>query len=345
VTILAGGVGSRFWPMSTPARPKQLLALASDRPLIVDTVERALRLTDVGEVRILTGADLVPPFRSVLPDLDEGAYLVEPRARGTAPVLAWAAWDAARTDPSTVLVSLHADHRVEPEASFTHLLSDAVGIAARGGDLLTVGARPDRPEVGYGYIQPGEPVGHHGKTTALRVAAFHEKPDVDTAARYVGDGYLWNTGLFVWRADRFLEEVREHAPEIASAFPHLEADDVEAYFDAVPSISVDRAVLERSRRVAVVPATFAWDDVGSWAALARTLPRDEMGNVHLGDAHLRDASGCIVATDGDPLVLWGVEDLTVVRASGVTVVMPKANAPHLKDLLARLPDDLRDPDA
>jgi len=340
VTILAGGIGSRFWPMSTPARPKQLLPLASSQSLIRDTVDRALRLTSAEGIRILTGEALVGPFRTALPELPDSTYMVEPRARGTAPVLAWAAWTAAQHDPGTVLVSLHADHRVEPEQAFSSLLADAVAIAGDTGDLLTVGVRPDRPEVGYGYIQPGEDSGRAGGTTARRVSAFHEKPDEDTAARYVEGGFLWNTGLFVWRADAFLDEVRRSTPEIAACFEMLEAGDVEGYFDSVPSISVDHAVLERSDRVSVVDATFDWDDVGSWAALERTLPHDASDNVHMGPVHLVDSSDSIGASDGDPIVLWGVENLVVVRASGVTLVMPRDRAPHLKQLLAQLPDDL-----
>lgn len=343
VTILAGGVGARFWPMSTPARPKQLLPLASDRPLIVDTVDRARRLAGPERIRILTGEHLVEPFRSALPDLPDDVYLIEPRARGTAPVLAWAAWEIAKRDPHAVLISLHADHRVEPEAAFEALLLDAVALASATGDLLTVGVVPDRPETGYGYIESAATVGRRGSTEAARVATFHEKPDAETAAEYVDRGFLWNSGLFVWRADRFLEEVRTHAPEIAGAFPHLEAGNVAAYFDACPSVAVDTAVLEKSDRVAVVRATFEWDDVGSWAALARTRPHDDAGNVTVGDVVVAESSDTIIATDGDPIAVFGVEGLVVVRASGVTLVTTRERAPDLKRLLETLPPEIRTP--
>jgi len=331
--------------MSTPTRPKQLLALASDQPLILDTVERADRLTDRDRIRILAGQHLVAPFRRVLPDLPDSAYLIEPRARGTAPVLAWAAWIALADDPDAVMVSLHADHRVQPESAFADLIRDTVALATTTGELLTVGVPPTRPETGYGYIQPGEVVGTVGETRARSVVEFHEKPDADRAGGYVAAGHLWNTGLFVWRADRFLEEVHEHAPAIGEAMALLERGDVSAYFDAVPSISVDHAVLERSKRVAVVDATFEWDDVGSWTALRRTRPPDDRGNVSVGPVEVVDASRNIGASDGDPVVLWGVEDLVVVRASGITFVTTRERAPHLKDLLEDLPDALRSPDA
>lgn len=342
MTILAGGVGSRFWPVSTPDRPKQLLPLASDAPLVEDTVGRARRLAPDARIRILAGEHLVGPFRRALPDLPGSSYLVEPRARGTAPVLAWAAWTIAREDPDAVLVSLHADHLVEPEEAFTRLLSEAADLARRQGVLVTVGAVPDRPETGYGYIQPGEPLPGPPEGAA-RVAAFHEKPDGETATRYVDRGFLWNTGIFVWTARALLDEVRAHAPEVADALPHLEAGDDEAFFRACTPVSVDVAVLERSARVAVVPCTFRWDDVGSWASLPRTRAADGAGNVILGRASAVDARDNVVFAEDGPVVLWGVDDLIVVRTRGVTFVMPRDRAADLKTLVSGLPDDLKNP--
>lgn len=343
VTILAGGVGSRFWPVSTPDRPKQLLPLGSDRPLIVDTVDRA-RALDVDErIRILTGEHLVDPIGQVLPDLGEASFLVEPRARGTGPVLAWAAWTVQREDPDAVLVSLHSDHVIEPEEDFVREIEQAERVARDHDSLVTLAVRPDRPEIGYGYIQPGRQLTGDGPSRASRVAAFHEKPDQDTARRYVEEGYLWNSGIFVWRADRFLREVREHAPEIGDHLVRLERGDVAGFFDAVPPISVDEAVLERSERVAAVEATFRWDDVGNWEALARTRPADDDGNVAVGETHVVDGSGNILYTDDRPLVLFGVEDLVVVRTPEATLVTTRSLAPRLKELLERLPDHLRNP--
>lgn len=343
VTILAGGVGSRFWPVSTPARPKQLLPLASESPLVVDTVRRAERLAPPERIRILAGQHLVDPFRRVLTGLPEEAYLVEPRARGTAPVLAWAAWTLAREDPDAVLISLHADHLVEPEDAFAELLARGAELARRESVLVTVGAVPDRPETGYGYIQPGEALAPP-PDGAARVAAFHEKPDAATASRYVDAGYLWNTGIFIWSARTLLEEVERHAPEVADALPRLEAGDVPGFFDACTPISVDVAVLERSERVAVVPCTFRWDDVGSWASLPRTRPADPAGNVILGEAHAVDARNNVVFAEDGPVVLFDVEDLIVVRTRGVTFVTRREKAPDLKTLVAALPDDMKNPE-
>jgi len=334
-TILAGGVGSRFWPVSTQERPKQLLPLASERPLIVDTVDRARALVPDERLRILAGAHLAAPFQSVLPDLPHSAYWMEPRARGTGPVLAWAAWRIAREDPEAVMVSLHADHRIEPVEAFVDTVASAAEVARRDDLLVCIGARPDRVATGYGHIEPGDPLSPAGRAAAHRVRAFHEKPDAATARRYVDAGHLWNTGIFVWKAATLVEEVRRHAPEIADHLPLLE-ESPEAFFDAVPVSVIDRAVMERSDRVGVVAATFAWDDVGSWEALARTRAADAAGNVFVGPGSAVDAERNLVFSEGGEVVLFGASDLVVVRTATKTLVMPRTRAADLKDLLARL---------
>jgi mannose-1-phosphate guanylyltransferase len=342
VTILAGGIGSRFWPASTPTHPKQLLALTSPRPLIVETVERARGLVPDARIRILAGEHLVAPFREVLPGLDADAFFVEPEARGTAPVLAWAAHELHRLDPEAVLISLHADHLIRPEAAFLELMRRACLLAARKSCLVTVGAVPDRPETGYGYIQPG-PALDEDFPDAHRVEAFHEKPDARTAKAYLRRGYLWNTGIFVWSAATFLDEIREHAPAIAEPLARLDDGDVAGFFRACPRVSVDVAVLERSHRVATLPCTFSWDDVGSWEALGRTHDTDGRGNVTVGEATLVDASDNVIYAEGAPVVLFGVEGLVVVRTPDVTLVTRRDRSHDLKALLAELPAALLNP--
>lgn len=345
--ILAGGIGSRFWPASTPQRPKQLLALASDSPLIEDTVRRALLVVGPERIRILTGADMVGPFRDGLPSLPADAYLVEPRARGTGPVLAWAAHRIAREDPDGVMISLHADHLIEPAERLAELLGRAAALAAEEDLLLTVAVPPDRPETGYGWIRPGAVLRDSSGPNdpglrAWRVGAFVEKPDLPTAERYLAEGLLWNSGIFVWRAATFLEEVHAHAPEIGPHLALLDRDDVAGFFDAVTPVSVDEAVLERSPRVGAVEATFRWDDVGSWDALARALPPDADGNVRRGAVHAVEAHRNVVWSEEGDVVLFGVEDHIVIRAGGVTVVAPRSFSPRWKDLLDHLPTAVRD---
>ena len=334
--MLAGGIGSRFWPVSTRERPKQLLPLGSPRPLIVDTVERARALVPDDRIRILAGEHLAAPFRGALPTLPHGSYLVEPQARGTCPVLAWAAWEVARMDPDAVMVSLHSDHLIRPLSAFQDTVRAATHLAATQDLLLTVGISPDRIETGFGHIQPGAPLEAPPGAEAFHVAAFHEKPDAATAKRYVDAGYLWNSGIFVWKASVFLEEVRTHAPEVAEHFPLLEREGPEAFFSAVPVCVVDTAVMERSGKVACVRATFEWDDVGSWEALARTRDGDPQGNVLVGDGAVVAGKDNIVFADGGRVVLFGVDDLVVVRSGDTTLVLPRSRAADLKALLKEL---------
>jgi mannose-1-phosphate guanylyltransferase len=346
--ILAGGVGSRFWPVSTPSRPKQLLPLASDRPLVEETVARILPLVPQERLRILTGAHLAGPILGALPSLGPGNLLLEPRAAGTAPVLAWAAAELERRDPDAVMISLHADHVIEPASAFRDLLARAAELAVAHGRLFTIGAVPTRPETGYGYIRVGAPLPDADTGPGERgseVARFVEKPDRATAEGYVASGeHLWNTGLFVWRAADLLDQMERFTPELAPLIPLLREGGTEEFFRQAPTISIDNALLERSDRVGVVRATFAWDDVGAWDAVARTRTTDDAGNVALGDAHAVDCERAIVYADDGPVVAFGVSDLVIVRTHGVTFVAHRDRTPDLKSLLARLPERLRDLD-
>jgi mannose-1-phosphate guanylyltransferase len=339
--VLAGGVGSRFWPVSTTTRPKQILPLASPRALIADTVDRIRPLIPLDRVRILTGAPYVDPICAAVDGLDSSHFLVEPRARGTAPVLVWAAHHLLARDPDALLVSLHADHVIHPDAAFRELVATAAAAADRHDRLFTIGVRPTRPETGYGYIRRGAALDDAG---AHAVEAFVEKPDADTAARYVESGdYLWNTGIFVWRAARLLEEVRTVAPELAGLLPLLDADDPGEYFGVAPVLSIDEGVLEKSGRVGVMEATFDWDDVGTWDAVARTRPSDVDGNVTEGPAELVESAGCLVWNEtAEPVVVFGAEDLVVVRVRGITLVLPRKRAADLKALLGALPAEIRE---
>lgn len=347
--ILAGGIGSRFWPISTPSRPKQLLPLGSDRPLIRDTVDRITPLIPLERLRILTGQALAEPLLGALPELGPGNLLLEPRAAGTGPVLAWAAAELERRDPDAVMVSLHADHVIHPEPAFRQLIADAATHAVQHRRLFTIGAVPTRPETGYGYIRVGETLeaggtgGDRAPTSpAHRVASFVEKPDRETAERYIASGdYLWNTGLFVWRATDLLDQIERHTPELAELVPILREGGTEEFFRRAPTISVDEAVLERSDRVGVLRATFDWDDVGAWDAVYRTREGDEAGNAVVGDGHAVDSRATVLYAEDGPIVAFGVEDLIVVRTRGVTFVAHRDRVPDLKSMLARLPERLR----
>lgn len=335
-TILAGGVGARFWPASTPDRPKQLLPLAGPRPLVVDALRRAEGVVSPDRVRILAPTDLAGPIGEAT-GLGPDAFFVEPQARGTGPALARAAWEIAQTDPAAVMISLHADHLLRPEPAFRETVLAAAEIAAREQLLVTVASPPDRPETGYGYIRPGRPLAAPPGVRSYRVEGFVEKPAADEAERLVAAGARWNAGIFVWPVQVFLDEAAARSPEMAGAMRQLDEGDVAAFFERCRPVSVDEAVLERSPRVGAVDALFEWDDVGSWESLARTRTADRHGNVLQGDVVVADASGNIAVAERGRVVLLGVDDLLVVRADDTTLVMPRRESPHLKRYLDALP--------
>lgn len=345
--MLAGGVGTRFWPLSTARRPKQLLPLAGPRPLVVDALDRVEGLVASEKVRVLTGQELMAPLQEVT-GLDAESFWIEPQSKGTGPALAWAAWRIARADPKAVQVSLHADAVIEPAEAFRDVLEAGIRLAHRERLLVVVAAPPDRPETGFGYLGPGDPLDMPAPHRAWKVRSFVEKPDPLTAARYVAQGYRWNTGIFIWPVTTFLEEATARAPELSPALALLEnaqsgrgdapaaPDHARAFFRRAEAVAVDVAVLERSPRVAALDATFRWDDLGSWEALARTRPADAMGNVSQGHVRLAESASNIAVADSGRVVLLGVEDLLVVRTDEVTLVMPRTKTPHLKQYLKEL---------
>lgn len=325
--VLAGGIGSRFWPASTPDRPKQLLPLAGDVPLIVETVQRAERLVGPEYVRLLTGRDLVAPLQRALPDYPEERIWVEPEARNTGPVLAWAASRIERETPGALMISLHADHRIRPFDAFAETIERAKSAALDRGTLVCLGIPPARAETGYGYIETGKPVGDG----ICAVSRFVEKPDSETAEAFVASGrYLWNTGIFVWRAADFLQAIQRWCDEISSALPALAEDDVEKFFATVHPVSVDVGVLERADNVETAIATFEWDDVGTWEAVARMREADSSGNVTVGRVRVFEGSDNIVWSESGRVVLFGVDNLVVVQTDRETLVMRRDLAPQLK---------------
>jgi mannose-1-phosphate guanylyltransferase len=336
--VLAGGSGTRFWPLSTASRPKQLLPLTGNAPLLVQAVARLAGLIPPERTLVLTGAPLVASVRALLPDVPSENVLGEPRAASTAPALTWATTVAAFRDPAATVLSLHADWYVGDDAAFRLSAGRALEVAQRHDVLVTVGVVPTRPDPGYGYILPGAAL----EGDAREVTRFVEKPEPARAAELIAEGALWNSGLFAWTAARFLEETRAAAREIAPHVALLAGGDVAGFFAAVTPVAVDVSHFERSTRVAVVPGRFPWDDVGTWGALSRVRSTDAAGNVLVGRALARASGDCIVWSEERPVVVDGVRDLVVVHANGVTLVTTRQRAADLKDLLASLPAQWRE---
>ncbi len=336
--ILAGGVGSRFWPLSTPAQPKQLLPLVGAEPMLVETMQRLEPLAPAERTLVLTNASLRDRVLELLPNIPSANIIAEPRPAGTCAAIAWAAnVIALRSGDDAVMTCVHADWAIGNATQFRETLAHAAAVAASERALVTVGIVPDRPDTGFGYIQPGESL----TGDVRKVARFVEKPNAERALAMVTDGYLWNSGIFAWRVGDLISEIRELTPEV---WPALEAhrNSAEQFFASVQSIAIDVGVLERSGKVLVIPGSFGWDDVGTWAALHRVRSHDPNGNAVHGTVHALNSHRNVVHTDGDAVVLYGVDDLVVVSRDGLTMVTTRERAADLKVLLDSLPPELRD---
>jgi mannose-1-phosphate guanylyltransferase len=332
--VLAGGTGSRFWPLSTPEKPKQLLPLVTEKPLLHDAVARLRPIVDPEHTVILTNAGLTKAIGKLLPELPRQNIIAEPQPAGTSAALAWAALSIERREGrDAVMICVHADWAIADEDRFRETLLEAEKVAVRTKSLVTVGIVPTRPDPGFGYIQPTDTAS--GKPSAVK--RFVEKPDRVRAEEMRNDGYLWNSGIFVWRVGDFLDELDEHTPELAAALRHGRTGDASQFFASViMPVSVDVGVLERSNKVMVVPGDFGWDDIGTWGALSRVRNKDEFGNVTTGDAHLLDCADNVVHADSGQVVMYGVNDLVVVTRNGLTLVTTTDKASDLKRLIESL---------
>ncbi|MFI5281427.1 MAG: mannose-1-phosphate guanylyltransferase, partial [Gemmatimonadales bacterium] len=313
--VLAGGAGTRFWPVSTTRRPKQLLPLAGNDSLLAQTIARVVPLIPAERILIVTSRALKDAVMRAVPAVPSGNVLAEPRAASTAPALAWATAHAARQDAAATVLSLHADWAVGDAAGFRAAATLALELAEREDVLVTVGAKPTRPETGYGYIVPGKPIGKRARS----IAKFVEKPPLARARALLKARAVWNTGMFAWTASRFQAEVAAHTPEIAGAMELFDAGDAEHAYAALKPVSIDVGVFERTRRGAVISAAFGWDDIGSWAALRRVRPKDKNGNVTVGGAEVVDSKNCVAWSEDGTVVIYGMSDAVVVKTRGITL--------------------------
>jgi mannose-1-phosphate guanylyltransferase len=334
--LLAGGSGTRFWPLSRARRPKQFLMLATDRTLIADTFARIEELASADRTWVVCGRDHAALVRESLPGLSATHLIIEPAARNTAPAIGLAAVEISRSDPAATLLVLPSDHHIAQPAAFRDALRTAIRVA-QGGDLVTLGIPPTRPETGYGYLRRGEP----RSTGVYAVEAFVEKPDAPTAQKYLSDpAYSWNAGIFVFRADALLEAIREHLPAVHEALARIAADPaaLAEAFPRVPSISIDYGVMEKARRIALVdPGPIGWSDVGSFAALSEVRPLDARGNALSGDALAIDSDGCVILSDGGRLVAAvGLHDVCVVDAGDAVLVVPKDRSQDVRKVVDEL---------
>ncbi len=345
--ILCGGAGTRLWPASRPDRPKQFLKLLGAYSSFQETLLRVRDLAEARDVIVVTGPAMVEMVREQAEEIGASiTVLIEPQARNSAPAVAAAAVHVERLDPNAVMLMLAADHHVGQPAAFREAARTAAA-AAEQGLIVTFGVRPTGPATGFGYIRPGEPVGRG----VFRVAAFVEKPDLETAQRYVAEGYLWNSGNFAFRAATLLDELRRFEPSVAegaqAAFANAVAEPGLVRLDAAgftraASISIDYAVMERTDRAAVVPAAFDWSDLGAWDAIWGASPQDGAGNAAQGDVTLVDTRGVLARSTGPFVGVIGVSDLMIVAEPDAVLVCRRDDAQAVKALVDGLKAKGRD---
>ena len=347
VVVMAGGKGERFWPESRLRRPKQLLPIAGDEPMLVQTINRLPGLVPKENILILTNREQIDAVREACPDLPIGNIVAEPEGRDTAAAVGLAALLVKRRSPGAALAMLPADHVIRDAASFRSSLESAFRAAEAEPVLVTLGIVPTEAATGYGYIQQGEVLSEQDGRKVFRVRRFVEKPDRKTAGEYLASGdYLWNGGIFVWKVSTIEAAFAQHAPKLREGFVEIEkalagGEDLEAalagLFPGLDRISVDFAIMEKAGNVVTIPADFDWDDVGAWPAAARHMKDAGDGNAVRGQVIIEKGEGNIVVSGKDHLVaLVGCRDLVVVHTGDATLVCPRSESQRIKDLVKRL---------
>ncbi|GAB4422851.1 MAG: mannose-1-phosphate guanylyltransferase [Anaerolineae bacterium] len=346
--ILSGGVGTRLWPQSRKALPKQLLPLISERTMVQNTVDRILPIIAPENIFFATNKEYGDIIAAQLPEVPPQNIVTEPSAKNTAPCIGLSALHMRRLDPTEVMASLHADHFIANEEGFRQALLAAEEVA-RQGYLVTLGITPDKPETGYGYIHRGGLLGNFNGHDVYEVGQFLEKPNLETAQRFVTAGtYYWNSGIFIWQLSTLMDAFSRHTPQLFGQLSQIEqaiaaGSAIEPHWDGINPISIDVGILERAAKVAVIPVDFGWNDVGSWTATHEVAPKDELGNVVKG-AHslVIDSRNSYVQSSDRLVALVGLDDVVVVDTGDAVLVCARDKAQNVKDVVSWLQENNRE---
>ena len=339
--IMAGGKGTRFWPLSTEEKPKQFLNLIGEETMIQMTVNRIKPIIPIERVFVCTGEMYVDLVKEQLPELPEQNIIIEPEGRNTAPCIALSAFIIKKYYKDANMIVLPSDHLISDEDEFRNVIKNADEFVKENKEaIITLGMEPTRAETGYGYIRYGKDEKVINNHKVIKVDAFVEKPNKEKAKAYIKEGnYLWNGGMFLWGADNILNQIEKYSNDTYKALKDIETvaneeiqELINNNYHKTEAISIDYAVMEKSDSIYVVPSRFGWDDVGSWEALDRYREKDEKGNVLVGSAKVVDSHGNLVISSSQDIVVEGLKDIYVIENDGKILVGHKSNVANVKEL-------------
>ncbi len=349
--IMAGGSGTRFWPKSRKSKPKQLQNIFSKRTMIQETLDRIKPLIDTNNTLIITGRSHAEELKKQVPEIPDQNIIIEPVGRNTAPCIGLAALYIKRKDPQGVMAVLASDHLIKDEKEFLNLLSVAKMVAEEKGYLITLGIRPKKPETGYGYIQYGEEILAINNKKIFKVNRFIEKPKKEVAEGFLSSGnYLWNSGMFIWKADTILNMIEIHLPELYQGLMRIdnvistdkERDTIEEVYSGIESISIDYGIMEKAKYVAVIPCDPGWSDVGCWNSIPEVLPCDEDGNVIIGKHIGIDTSGSIIHAPHKLIATIGIKDMIIIETEDALLICPRERGEDVKKMVETMKEKSMD---
>ena len=344
--VMAGGKGERFWPKSRIKMPKQFLKLYGDKTMIQQTVDRLKRLMPIENIFVVTNIDYAGLISDQIPELPTENILIEPMGKNTAACIGLAALHTERLDRDSIMVVVPSDHVIKDEETYLGVLKTAIEKAKSGNNLVTIGIKPQHPETGYGYINFKKITNEIINNNPVhKVERFVEKPDYDTAVKYVeSEDYLWNSGMFIWKTSTILNAIKEYMPQLYSALnvikENFDSDEIEKIlyeeYSKLESISIDYGIMEKAKNVYVVPGDFGWDDVGSWTSIERLYEKDENGNVIKGNVVSVDTKKCIITGSEKLIATLGIEDVIIVDTEDALLICSKDKAQNVKEILKEL---------
>ncbi len=342
--IMAGGVGTRFWPRSREKSPKQFLEIIGKKTMIQTTVERLDKFVRIQDIFVVTNKVQQSLVKKQIPELPEENIIIEPVGRNTAPCIGLAAMHVMKLDPNAVMVVLPSDHLIQKVDEFQRVLGVAVETAYKSSSLLTIGITPTHPETGYGYIQMFDEKGDHNPyfdKGVLKVKTFAEKPNLATAEKFLKSGdFLWNSGMFVWRADAILNQMHICLPDMFAELVKIQQvlgtpqyqSTLDKVYGLIRGISIDYGVMEKADVVYVIPGDFGWNDVGSWREVLKVSGKDDNGNSITGKVILRDAKNCLVYSPDKLVAVIGAEDLVIINSEDAILVCKTNRSQDVKEI-------------